>query len=201
VKRLTATTMDKPDVLQDTSGIPFFQGMANEESGFVNGGDNSAASGGDLARAQDLALRYRCEFVNLHKFTLQPDVLKKVPGHLMFRYNFVPLKETRDGRMAIALADPTQLMLIDEISLLLGKRIITQVATLAQITEILNSVDKTKGVIENPAQMADPPDDSFGASDPDAPVRAPLKPRPHRRSGATAVPEQDHLSASLVSRL
>jgi Type II secretion system (T2SS), protein E, N-terminal domain len=174
--------------------------MANEESGFANGGDNSAASAGDLARAQDLALRYRCEFVDLHKFTLQPGVFKKVPVHLMFRYNFVPLKETRDGRIAIAVADPTQLMLIDEISLLLGKRIITQVATLAQIAEILNTVDKTRGVEENPAQISDPPDDWFGASNPDAPVRAPLKPKPHRRSGATAVPEQDDLSASSASR-
>jgi hypothetical protein len=37
--------------------------------------------------------------------------------------------------------DPTQLMLIDEISLLLGKRLVPQVATLAQITEILNTAE------------------------------------------------------------
>ena len=31
--------------------------------------------------------------------------------------------------MAIAIADPSQLMMIDEISLLLGKRILTKVST------------------------------------------------------------------------
>jgi len=54
----------------------------------------------------------------------------------MFRYNFVRLEETRDGPLAIAIADPSQLMMIDEISLPLGKRIITKVATLGQISEI-----------------------------------------------------------------
>jgi len=48
----------------------------------------------------------------------------------MFRYKFVPLDETPDGRLAIAIADPSQLMMIDEISLLLGKRILTKVSTL-----------------------------------------------------------------------
>jgi type IV pilus assembly protein PilB len=94
--------------------------MVNEELGSVSNDGNSAASADDLARAQDLALRYRCEFVDLYKFPLQPEVFKRVPIHLMFRYNFVPLNETPDGRIAIAVADPTRLTLIDEISLLLA---------------------------------------------------------------------------------
>ncbi len=39
----------------------------------------------------------------------------------MFRYNFVPLEETPDGKLAIAIGRPSQLMMIDEISLLLQK--------------------------------------------------------------------------------
>jgi hypothetical protein len=38
----------------------------------------------------------------------------------MFRYNFVPLEEMQDGRIAIAVADPSQLLMFDEISLLLA---------------------------------------------------------------------------------
>ena len=149
-------------------------------------------NGSDLAKAQDLALRYRCEFVDLHNFQLPPDIFKKVSVHLMFRYNFVPLEEMRDGRIAIALADPSQLILIDEISLLLGKPIITRVATLGQINEILSQVDKTKGMDENASQTTDPPGDSLGTGDPDALVRAPLNPKPHPRSGgAMAAPEQE----------
>jgi hypothetical protein len=76
-----------------------------------------------------------------------------VPPH------FVPLKETRDGRIASALANPVQFKLIGEISLPLGERILIQVTTLAQITEVLTAVEKTREVEENPALLADPPDD------------------------------------------
>ena len=53
----------------------------------------TAADG--LERAQDIARRYRCEFVDLHDFQLQHELFKKIPVELMFRYNFVPLEETR----------------------------------------------------------------------------------------------------------
>jgi type II secretory ATPase GspE/PulE/Tfp pilus assembly ATPase PilB-like protein len=106
----------------------------------------------DLAKAQDIARRYRCEFVDLHNFQLQHDLFKKIPVDLMFRYNFVPLNETEDGRLAIAIADPSQLMMIDEISLLLGKRILTKVSTLAQISEILKKTEQSKRVLEEASE-------------------------------------------------
>jgi type II secretory ATPase GspE/PulE/Tfp pilus assembly ATPase PilB-like protein len=106
----------------------------------------------DLAKAQDIARRYRCEFVDLHNFQLHHDLFKKIPVDLMFRYNFVPLEETADGRLAIAIADPSQLMMIDEISLLLSKRILTKVSTLAQISEILKKTEQSKRVLEEASE-------------------------------------------------
>ena len=106
----------------------------------------------DLAKAQDIARRYRCEFIDLHNFQLHHDLFKKIPVDLMFRYNFIPLDETEDGRLAIAIADPSQLMMIDEISLLLGKRILTKVSTLAQISEILKKTEQSKRVLEEASE-------------------------------------------------
>src|SRR5882757_1538798 len=106
----------------------------------------------DLEKAQDVARRYRCEFVDLHNFQLHHDLFKKIPVDLMFRYNFVPLDETEDGRLAIAIADPSQLMMIDEISLLLSKRILTKVSTLAQISEILKKTEQSKRVLEEASE-------------------------------------------------
>src|SRR5438874_2031717 len=103
----------------------------------------------DFEKAQDIARRYRCEFIDLHNFQLHHDLFTKISPHLMFRYNFVPLEETHDGRLAIAIADPSQLMMIDEISLLLGKRIITKVAMLVQLTEDLKKTEQSKGVLED----------------------------------------------------
>jgi type II secretory ATPase GspE/PulE/Tfp pilus assembly ATPase PilB-like protein len=119
------------------------------------GGNGTAAPGThaeELERAQDIARRYRCQFVDLHNFQLHHDLFKTIPVHLMFRYNFVPLEETEDGRLAIAIADPSQLMMIDEISLLLGKRIVTKVSTLAQITEILKKTEQSKRVLEDASE-------------------------------------------------
>ena len=130
--------------------------MADKKSVFVNGENGgriaSTAPADDLERAQDIARRYRCEFVDLNSFQLHHDLFDKIPVELMFRYNFVPLEETRDGRLAIAIADPSQLMMIDEISLLLGKRIVTKVSTLGQISEILKKTEQSKRVLEDASE-------------------------------------------------
>src|ERR1700751_1530808 len=121
-----------------------------------NGGKKASVTperpASETDRAQDIARRYRCEFVDLNDFQLQHELFKKVPVDLMFRYNFVPLNETEDGRLAIAIADPSQLMMIDEISLLLGKRILTKVSTLAQISEILKKTEQSKRVLEEASE-------------------------------------------------
>src|SRR5579872_1377310 len=130
--------------------------MADKKSLFVHGGNGGPVVTGtaaeELERAQDVARRYRCEFVNLNDFQLHHDLFKKIPVDLMFRYNFVPLDETEDGKLAIAIADPSQLMMIDEISLLLGKRILTKVSTLAQISEILKKTEQSKRVLEEASE-------------------------------------------------
>ena len=131
-------------------------GMAEQPKPILVGGNGGRIApevqAVDLEKAQDVARRYRCEFVDLRNFQLHHDLFSKIPVHLMFRYNFVPLEETRDGRLAIAIADPSQLMMIDEIGLLLNKRILTKVSTLAQISEILKKTEQSKRVLEEASE-------------------------------------------------
>src|SRR6266576_1915074 len=144
---------------------------AEKKSVFVGGGNGQPVSGShssEVDRAKDVARRYRCEYVDLHDFQLHHDLFTKIPPRLMFSYNFVPLEETHDGRLAIAIADPSQLMMIDEISLLLGKRILTKVATLAQISEILKKTEQSKRVLEDASEgftLAVVPEDEAGGED------------------------------------
>src|SRR5712664_1298881 len=143
-----------------TFGSKLVAEMAEKKTIVVNGGANggriapepAATAGDELERARDIARRYRCEFIDLSDFQLHHDLFEKIPVHLMFRYNFVPLEETADGRLAIAIADPSQLMMIDEISLLLGKRIVTKVSTLKQISEILKKTEQSKRVLEDASE-------------------------------------------------
>src|SRR5271155_5839508 len=99
------------------------------------------------ANAQSLARRYRCEFIDLKHYKIQHDVVRAVPVDLMFRYNFVPLEQL-DDRLVIAVADPSRLMVLDEIAGLLGQRIITRVATLTQITDLLKKTEQSQRVLD-----------------------------------------------------
>ena len=102
-------------------------------------------------RAREMAARYRCEFVDLRDYHLDAELFKSVPVDLMFRYNFVPL-EDHDGTLWIAIADPSKLMMIDEISLLLNRRIKTKVATLVQINDILKKTEQSQRVLEEASE-------------------------------------------------
>ncbi len=117
-------------------------------------------------RARELAARYRCEFIDLREHRLDAELFKSVPVDLMFRYNFVPLEECA-GILWIALADPSKLMMIDEIGLLLNRRIKTKVATLAQIDEILKKTEQSQRVLDEASEgfVLDVIHDDDGAGD------------------------------------
>ena len=114
---------------------------------FVNG-NGGVAVNDEVEHAKDLARRYRCEFVDLKNFHIQHELFRKIKVDLMFRYNFVPLEEKPDGRLVVAMADPSQLMMIDEISLLLGRRVVTKVASLSQISDVLKKSEQSQRVLE-----------------------------------------------------
>src|SRR6202051_4827290 len=102
-------------------------------------------------RAEALARRYHAEFVDLKHFKIHHELFKSVPVDMMFRYNFVPL-ELEDGRLAIAVSDPSKLMVLDEISGLLGQRLITRVATLSQITDLLKKTEQSQRVLDEASE-------------------------------------------------
>src|SRR5487761_1715081 len=101
----------------------------------------------ETAQAQVLAARYRCEFVDLRNFRIQHELFRTVPVDMMFRYNFVPLEQL-DGKLVIAVSDPSRLMMMDEISSLLGQKIGVKVATLSQITDLLKKTEQSQRVLD-----------------------------------------------------
>jgi type IV pilus assembly protein PilB len=65
----------------------------------------------------------------------------------MFRFNFVPLEE-RDRELVVAVADPGQVLHSDELPLLLGKKLVLQVATPKQISDLLKRTEQSQRVLE-----------------------------------------------------
>src|SRR5450755_2067564 len=101
----------------------------------------------ELSQAHALAARYRCEFVDLRESSIDHDLFRSIPVDLMFRYNFVPM-QARNGTLEIALSDPRNLNLIDELTLLLNKKLRVKVATLSQISELLKKTEQSQRVLE-----------------------------------------------------
>jgi type IV pilus assembly protein PilB len=101
----------------------------------------------DVEQARAMAARYRCEFVDLHEASIDHDLFRSIPVDLMFRYNFVPM-QARNGTLDIALSDPRNLNLIDELTLLLNRKLRIKVATLSQIAELLKKTEQSQRVLE-----------------------------------------------------
>src|SRR5690348_16743768 len=101
----------------------------------------------EVSQAKTLASRYRCEFVDLRDVRIDHDLFHSVPVDLMFRYNFVPI-HAANGHLDIALADPRNLNLIDELSMLLQKKLKVKVATLSQISDLLKKTEQSQRVLE-----------------------------------------------------
>ncbi|MGA9882124.1 MAG: GspE/PulE family protein [Candidatus Acidiferrales bacterium] len=108
-------------------------------------GDANQAAERDQARR--LAERYRCPFVDLREQRIDPELFRKIPAEMMFRYNFVPL-ESNDSTLVVALVDPSQLPMIDELSLLLDKRLQIKVATASQIGDLLKRTEQSQRVLD-----------------------------------------------------
>src|SRR5579859_2386726 len=102
----------------------------------------------EAARARAVAERYYHEFVDLREVRIDHDLFTSIPVDLMFRYNFVPI-EDHNGTLDIALADPRNLSLIDELAVLLGKKLKVRVATLSQISDLLKKTEQSQRVLDD----------------------------------------------------
>src|ERR1022692_527080 len=102
---------------------------------------------GEQERSRRLADRYRCTFVDLREQRIDPELFRSIPAELMFRFNFVPI-ESRENSLVIAVADPAQVLLSDELSLLIGKKLVLNVATPTQISDLLKRTEQSQRVLE-----------------------------------------------------
>jgi type IV pilus assembly protein PilB len=98
-------------------------------------------------RSRTIAERYRCPFVDLNEVRIDPELFRSIPAELMFRFNFVPL-EARENQLVVAVADPSHVLLSDELPLLLGKKLVLRVATSTQISDLLKRTEQSQRVLE-----------------------------------------------------
>jgi type IV pilus assembly protein PilB len=96
---------------------------------------------------RQVAERMSLEYVDLDDFEIDPELFRSIPVDLMFRYNFVPRRRTDVG-LEVVVSDPTDVLRIDELELLLGNSIEVCVGTQTAIQEILKKSESSQRVLE-----------------------------------------------------
>lgn len=101
----------------------------------------------EMEIARNLADRYHLPFIEAGDFQIDHALFRAIPVDLMFRYNFVPFKK-ENGTLIIVVADPSNIMMADELELILGHRIRMIVGTPSSIQDILKKSESSQRVLE-----------------------------------------------------
>jgi type II secretory ATPase GspE/PulE/Tfp pilus assembly ATPase PilB-like protein len=102
----------------------------------------------EVARARALAERYRQEYVDMDNFRIDQELFRAIPADLMLRYGFVPHR--REGQsLVIVVSDPTDLPMIDELSVVLGTPVKVTVGAPSAIQSILKKSESSQRVLED----------------------------------------------------
>ncbi|HYI12968.1 MAG TPA: GspE/PulE family protein [Thermoanaerobaculia bacterium] len=102
---------------------------------------------GEASRARRLAEQYGFPFVDLEHFQIDHQLFRDIPLELMIRYQFLP-EHREDGRIAIVVGDPTDVLKLDELELLLGAPLRVKVASPAAIRDKLQKSESTQRVLD-----------------------------------------------------
>ncbi len=106
---------------------------------------------GERRDAEAFAARYGLEFVDMTRFRIDNDLFRRVPFELMLRYGFIPEAQL-DGRLAVVMADPSNVVKIDELELLLGQPVEVKVGVRSAIDEILQKSESAQRVLDEASE-------------------------------------------------
>jgi type II secretory ATPase GspE/PulE/Tfp pilus assembly ATPase PilB-like protein len=98
-------------------------------------------------RARRLAEDHGLEFVDLEHFHVDATLFREIPLDLMIRYQFLP-EQRENGHINVVVADPTDVLKLDELELLLGSPLKIKVAPAAAIREKLQKSESTQRVLD-----------------------------------------------------
>ncbi|HXG67110.1 MAG TPA: GspE/PulE family protein [Blastocatellia bacterium] len=99
-------------------------------------------------RAQEIARRYRLEYVDVRTAPIDYHLIHELPVDLMVRHNFIPLRQ-ENGTLYVAMADPTNLEAIDELEAQLRLRIRTAVTTKTAVEDALKRGDTAQRMLQS----------------------------------------------------
>jgi type II secretory ATPase GspE/PulE/Tfp pilus assembly ATPase PilB-like protein len=106
----------------------------------------------DLLRAEEtqtkkLAQRYRVPYIDLASAALDRALIQSFPADFLYRLNFVPIKDGGEA-LSIAVADPSDISVIDAVESFLGRKVQVFAASKRSIQEALRKGETAQQVLK-----------------------------------------------------
>src|SRR5204863_2140733 len=113
--------------------------------------DAGIVSEGDLVST--LAARIGLDFVDLGEYTIDPSAVGLISDSLARRFQAVPIG-WEDNRLVVAMADPSNVVAIDDIRTITGAEVRTVVSTRGAILEAIEKYQRMEGSAEDVSALA-----------------------------------------------
>ncbi len=102
-------------------------GQVLVENGFIN----------EEKLAEILEQQLGIPQVNLYNYQIDPEAVTSIPIHLAQRYQVVPLG-MHENRLVLAMADPMNLIALDDVAMITGKEVEPVIASVSAINSVIN---------------------------------------------------------------
>ncbi len=110
---------------------------------------------------QSLGKQMGVEFFDLEAASLDNELVKSIPEHLAKRYNVIPVSQ-QDNKLKLAMADPLNVLAIDDIRLITGFDIQPVIATEEAINKAISSMFGVTDMVAVESTVKDIAETDFG---------------------------------------
>jgi len=125
-----------------------------------------------LARA--VAERFGLDYVDLTVYDLDMGAVNLIRAETAKRYQAVPVGYTDDGTLLLAMADPTNVLTIDDVAMMTGRRVKVAAASVEDLNLLLTRLarmdDSIEDIVDEEPEDEGEPDVLAEEADRDAPV-------------------------------
>src|ERR1700748_1713832 len=124
--------------------------------------------------ARVVAERFGLDYVDLAVFDLDVGATNLLNPEASKRYQAVPIGFTDDGTLLLAMADPTNVLTIDDVAMMTGRRVRPVAASVEDLnlllTRLSSMAESIADSVDNVQESDDEADLQLAATDSDAPV-------------------------------
>ena len=124
--------------------------------------------------ARVVAERFGLDYVDLAVYDLDMGAVNLISAETAKRYQAVPVGYTDDGALLLAMADPTNVLTIDDVAMMTGRRVRVAAASVEDLNLLLTRLarmdDSIEDIVDEESEAEAEPDLLLEEADRDAPV-------------------------------